>query len=48
VHQNFESIVLGGARASLGMPSFAKVFDQKQVQAVQAFILTQAKQAAKK
>jgi quinohemoprotein ethanol dehydrogenase len=42
VHDQFQAIVLGGARASLGMPSFQKILDGGQVQAIQAYILYRA------
>jgi quinohemoprotein ethanol dehydrogenase len=42
VHEQFEKIVLGGARASLGMPSFAKILKPDQVKAIEAYILSRA------
>jgi quinohemoprotein ethanol dehydrogenase len=47
VHEQFETIVLGGARASLGMPSFKDIFTVNQVRAIQAYILSRAGEAAK-
>lgn len=38
--EHLEDTVLGGKRASLGMPSFAKVLDAKQVQAIQAYVIS--------
>jgi PQQ-dependent dehydrogenase (methanol/ethanol family) len=42
VHAVLESIVLGGARAKLGMPSFAKDLTAAQVRLIQAYVLDQA------
>ena len=45
---SFEAIVLGGMKKTLGMPSFADVFDRNSTAAVRAFIsskATEAKQA---
>jgi len=47
MHDQFEAIVLGGARASLGMPSFQKILTAAQVSAIQQFILAQSAEAAK-
>ena len=47
VHEQFETIVLGGARASLGMPSFKDLVSVDQVRAIQAYILSRAGEAAK-
>jgi quinohemoprotein ethanol dehydrogenase len=41
-HQQFESIVLRGARESHGMPSFGDVLKPDQARAIQAYILSQA------
>jgi quinohemoprotein ethanol dehydrogenase len=46
-HRDFEDIVLGGERASLGMPSFKKILSQSQVKAIQAYILSRAKESSK-
>lgn len=45
---SFEDIVLGGSRVSDGMPSFAKTLNRKQVDAVKAYVIAQAQEAAKK
>ncbi len=45
-HHQIESIVLGGARESRGMPSFQDVLKPRQVHAIQAYILAQAALAA--
>ena len=42
VHEQFEAIVLGGARASAGMPSFKKVLNAEQIHAIQAYVLSRA------
>ena len=42
VHDSFAAIVLGGARQSLGMPSFAGSVTPQDLAAIQAFILNQA------
>ena len=47
VHEQFEAIVLGGARASRGMPSFKKILNTEQVRAIQAYVLSRAAEAAK-
>ena len=41
-----EDIVLGGSRASLGMPSFKKLLTPEQVKAIQAYIITRARESA--
>jgi quinohemoprotein ethanol dehydrogenase len=46
-HQQFQSIVLGGARESRGMPSFNDALKPDQVRAIQAYVLSQAAAAAK-
>jgi len=46
-HAQFDNIVLGGARAELGMPSFQKIFTPAQVHAIQAYILSRAADSAK-
>ena len=43
VHDQFEAIVLGGARSRLGMPSFRDLLNAEQVRAIQAYILSRAK-----
>lgn len=47
VHEQFEAIVLGGARSSLGMPSFKDLLNADQVRAIQAYILSRAREGAK-
>jgi mono/diheme cytochrome c family protein len=46
VHEQFEAIVLGGARASLGMPPFKDLLKPDQVKAIQAYVLSRAKEDA--
>lgn len=46
--EHLDDIVLGGKRASLGMPSFQKVLDAKQVHAIQAYIVARASESAKR
>jgi len=41
-----EDIVLGGSRASAGMPSFRKLLKPEQVRAIQAYIVTRARESA--
>jgi PQQ-dependent dehydrogenase (methanol/ethanol family) len=45
VHAQFEAIVLGGARAQLGMPAFADRLTSEQVRAIQAYVLARAGEA---
>jgi quinohemoprotein ethanol dehydrogenase len=45
-HHQFESIVLGGARESRGMPSFHDVLTPDELRAIQAYVLSQAAAAA--
>ncbi len=47
VHEQFEAIVLGGARAPLGMPSFKKIFTREQVQQIHAYILARTNESAR-
>jgi quinohemoprotein ethanol dehydrogenase len=42
VHEQFEAIVLGGGRATLGMPSFKDLLKADQVKAIQAYVLSRA------
>jgi glucose dehydrogenase len=42
-----EGIVLGGKRAAEGMPSFAKILNASQVQAIRAFIVSRAQESAR-
>jgi quinohemoprotein ethanol dehydrogenase len=44
-HATFEQIVRGGARRTLGMPSFAKDLSSGEVRLIQAFVLDQARRA---
>jgi quinohemoprotein ethanol dehydrogenase len=46
VHRQLDSIVRGGARAALGMPSFGDKITSAQLSAIQAFILSRAAAAA--
>ena len=46
-HHQFESIVLGGARESRGMPSFHDVLKPDQLRAIEAYVLSEAAAAAK-
>jgi quinohemoprotein ethanol dehydrogenase len=41
-HQQFASIVLGGARRQYGMPSFQDALNAKQVRAIEAYILARS------
>ncbi len=45
--EQIDDIVLGGKRASLGMPSFQKVLDARQVHAIQAYIVARQHESAK-
>jgi mono/diheme cytochrome c family protein len=45
--ERMDEIVLGGERASLGMPSFKKILDTEQVQAIRAYIVLRARESAK-
>ena len=45
-HATFEQIVLGGARRTLGMPSFAKDMSSDQVRMIHAYVIDQAGKAA--
>jgi len=44
---SYEAIVIGGARARLGMPSFQDLLTRDQVRAIQAYILSRAQESAK-
>jgi quinohemoprotein ethanol dehydrogenase len=46
VHEQFEAIVLGGARATLGMPPFSDLLKPDQVKAIQAYVLSRARESA--
>ena len=45
--EGIEDIVLGGSRASAGMPSFQKILNAGQVRAIQAYIISRAHESAK-
>jgi quinohemoprotein ethanol dehydrogenase len=45
--EGIEDIVLGGSRASAGMPSFAKILNAKQVHAIQAYLIARARESSK-
>ena len=45
--EGLEDIVLGGSRASDGMPSFKNILNPAQVQAIQAYIVFRARESAK-
>jgi PQQ-dependent dehydrogenase (methanol/ethanol family) len=45
--ERLDEIVLGGERASLGMPSFKKILNADQVHAIRAYIVTRALESAK-
>jgi quinohemoprotein ethanol dehydrogenase len=44
-HTQFETIVLGGARKALGMPSFADKLNSKELRAIEAYVLSRAEAA---
>ena len=46
IMDGLEGIVLGGSRANMGMPSFAKILNASQVQAIKAYIVTQSQAAS--
>jgi quinohemoprotein ethanol dehydrogenase len=45
-HEQFEAIVIGGARESRGMPSFKDVLKRDQLRAIQAYVLSRAAASA--
>jgi quinohemoprotein ethanol dehydrogenase len=45
--EGIEDIVLGGSRASSGMPSFQKILNAGEVRAIQAYIVARARETAK-
>jgi quinohemoprotein ethanol dehydrogenase len=47
VHEQFVSIVVGGARESRGMPKFSDVLDEKKARAIEAYVLSRAEESAK-
>ncbi len=48
VLEGFDGIVLGGSRASLGMPSFAKILTAEQVHAIRAYIISRIRESAER
>jgi mono/diheme cytochrome c family protein len=44
--EGIEEIVLKGSRASAGMPSFQKILNAGQVRAIQAYIISRARESA--
>jgi mono/diheme cytochrome c family protein len=46
--EGIQGIVLGGTRAAAGMPSFAKILKPAQVHAIQAYIVSRAREDAVK
>ncbi len=44
--EDIEDIVLGGRRATRGMPSFRKILNAEQVRAIQAYIVSRARESA--
>jgi mono/diheme cytochrome c family protein len=44
--EGIDDIVLGGSRSSAGMPSFRKILNPAQVRAIQAYIVTRARESA--
>jgi quinohemoprotein ethanol dehydrogenase len=46
VLDSLPSIVLGGARARVGMPSFKKILTEKEVAAIRAYIIARAQESA--
>jgi len=47
VHAQFDTIVLNGARAALGMPAFGDLLNGEQVRAIQQYVLWRAHETAK-
>ena len=46
VHERFAAIVVGGARADRGMPSFADALDADAARCIEAYVLELARKAA--
>jgi quinohemoprotein ethanol dehydrogenase len=46
IHQNFQSIVLGGERRLHGMPAFADSLTEAQVRKIQAYVLNRTRESA--
>jgi mono/diheme cytochrome c family protein len=47
VLDSLPSIVLGGARASSGMPSYKKILSEEDVKEIRAYIIARAQEAAR-
>jgi len=47
VLDSFEGIVLGGTRASDGMPSFKKILTAREVRAIRAYVIARSQESAK-
>jgi len=47
IHQDFGNIVLGGSRASAGMPPFKNILNPGQLRSIQAYVLSRARESAK-
>ena len=47
IHEQFEDIVLRGAREDSGMPSFKDIYTPDQVRAIQSYILWRAAESSK-
>ena len=47
VLDSFASIVLDGARASAGMPSYKKILSVKEVEAIREYVIARAQETAK-
>ena len=46
--EGIDDILLGGARATVGMPSFQKILNPVQVRAIQAYIIARSQESAKR
>ena len=46
VHEQFLSIVLGGARQELGMPSFGDLLTAEEAESIRAYVLSRAAESA--
>ena len=44
--EGIEDIVLRGSRAPAGMPSFQKILGAEQVRAIQAYVVSRARESA--
>jgi quinohemoprotein ethanol dehydrogenase len=47
VLNSFEAIVLGGSKASSGMPSFKKILTPKETRAIRAYVIARSQESAK-